>query len=352
MMRAAWLLACILCLPAQAHLMAAGQGAVRLVGDSAFAVVSLPVAALAGFDDNRDGLLDATELAAHRGSISGQVSQLLECRDGDVAGSVVFEDLLLAHGDSTGEAELVVMRRYQWAAPLRAFNLGVHIFDTQASGNAQLLVRAIDGDKSELALLSRHSPHHDYFVGRWTSFANFVASGAEHILFGADHLLFLLTVLVVGASWRYWLLVVTSFTLAHSITLACAAFGWLQAPPRIVEPLIAASIVLMALDNLMRGRTALRHRPALVFACGLLHGLGIASALVELGLPDNGRILSLAGFNLGVEMGQLLFVGALLCALALARQYVGRRWHGRIVELCSLVAIVMGLGWVVERTFI
>lgn len=118
----------------------------------------------------------------------------------------------------------------------------------------------------------------------------------------------------------------------------------------MVEPLIAASIVLLALDNLWRGQRSLRHRPLLVFACGLLHGLGIAGALVQMGLSSNNRALSLAGFNLGVELGQVAFVGCVLLLLALVARRLPQHWSPRVVHGCSVLAAGIGMWWLVERT--
>lgn len=334
---------------ARAHMMPAGQGGLRLAGNMAYAVASLPAAALYGYDDNRDGLISKGEIDAHRALLGPQVSVMLDVRSGGVPGRVVFEDLLLSHPEAGGEAELVVMRSYQWDAPVRAPSVRVNLFHSAATAQAKLALTVFDGERRETALFSRSANSHQYFAGPWTVFSNFAAAGAAHILEGPDHLLFLLTVLVAGAGWRYWLTVVTSFTVAHSITLALSALGYASAPPDVVEPLIAASIVLLALDNLVRREAAARYRPALVFACGLLHGLGISGALVEMGLPDGQRALGLLGFNAGVELGQLAFVAAALAVLALARGALPRQWVAQLPRVASVVAAVAGAWWMAER---
>lgn len=337
--------------PARSHMAAPGQGTIRLAGTMAYAVISLPAAALYGYDDNRDGLISKAEIDAHRAMLGTQLSVLVELRSGGVAGRVVFEDVLLAHpGEGAGESEVVLMRSYQWQAPVLAPSVRLNIFHAGATAHGQLALRVLDGQRSETALLTRRSNSHQYFAGPWPVFRDFALAGAGHILEGPDHLLFLLTVLVAGAGWRYWLAVITSFTVAHSITLALSALGYASAPPRLVEPLIAASIVLLALDNLLRGRAAARHRTALVFACGLLHGLGISGALVELGLADGNRALSLLGFNTGVELGQLAFVAAALALLALARKLLPPRWERRLPRAASIAAALVGAWWLVARS--
>lgn len=358
--RQAWLLFCaMLAAPAAlAHLMPSGQGAVRLVGDSAYVTVAVPAAALAGFDDNRDGLISAAEIHAHRSLLSMQLNAMFELRSNGPQGPlgrVLFEDMLLSHpgpgvAPGQGEAEFALLRRYQWDAPVTAPHITVRMFHADATADRRLALQVVRGEQTELAVLTRERHGHQYFAGAWAVFQDFALLGAEHILLGPDHLLFLLTVLVVGAGWRYWLAVVTSFTVAHSITLAASALGYVSAPPAVVEPLIALSIVLLAVDNLWRGAASARHRPWLVFACGLLHGLGIATVLVDMGLSDGNRALSLLAFNLGVEAGQIAFVACVLLGLLLAGRWLDARWQALFVKLGSVLAAGIGMMWLVQRT--
>lgn len=144
----------------------------------------------------------------------------------------------------------------------------------------------------------------------------YLALGIEHILGGADHLLFVAgLVLLVGFRWRL-AGVITSFTLAHSLTLAASTLGWVHAPVAVIEALVALSILFVARELLAGGDSLSRRQPWLVaFAFGLLHGFAFAGALAETGLPQDSIPLALLLFNLGVEAGQLLFVGALLAGV-------------------------------------
>jgi hydrogenase/urease accessory protein HupE len=175
--------------------------------------------------------------------------------------------------------------------------------------------------------------------------------GVEHILLGFDHLLFLAGLLLACRSARPMVLIVTTFTVAHSITLVLGALNWFVLPASIVEPVIAASIVLVGIENLVR-REPPPARAALCFAFGLVHGLGFAGALRELGLGQGGAsfALPLLGFNLGVEAGQLLVVAVLLPALLLLRkrQHVAR-WVLPVASVCVTVA---GSYWLLERTLL
>jgi len=180
------------------------------------------------------------------------------------------------------------------------------------------------------------------------SFGGFLALGIKHILTGYDHLLFLFSLLVVSRGCLSTLRVITCFTVAHSITLALATLGWVQIPGRIVEPLIAASIIYVGVENLVRGE-APRGRGLLTFAFGLVHGLGFASVLRELGVATSpgGVVMPLFSFNLGVELGQLLIaVVALPMIWELARRPLMAR---RCIPVSSALVALAGGYWLVQR---
>lgn len=179
----------------------------------------------------------------------------------------------------------------------------------------------------------------------------FVVEGIEHILFGYDHLLFVAALMLIVRDWRVLVKTVTAFTLAHSITLTFATLGWVALPSGPVEIMIAFSIVLIAAEIVRaeRGHASLTTTwPWIVaFAFGLLHGFGFAGALQELGLPQGDIPLALLCFNVGVEVGQLMFIGAILLAVAAL---------GKIVEVPrkAVVASAYAIGmvaafWTLER---
>lgn len=154
----------------------------------------------------------------------------------------------------------------------------------------------------------------------------YLRSGIEHILLGFDHLLFVASLMLIVRDWRVLAGTITAFTLAHSITLALATLGLVTLPSGPVEAMIALSIVLVCVEavRLRRGATSLATDwPWLVaFAFGLLHGFGFAGALVDLGLPPGDIPLALLFFNIGVEIGQLVFIAAILAAVAALRRIV------------------------------
>ncbi len=209
-----------------------------------------------------------------------------------------------------------------------------------------------DGSREERLLDREHTnASFDFGQAAPSSFAAFLRLGGEHILSGADHLLFLAALLLASAGLRSLLITVTAFTAAHSLSLAAATLGWARVSPAWVEPMIAASIVWVALETVFRpagtmSRHASLRRHALTFGFGLVHGLAFAEALTELHLQGWPLARALLGFNLGVEAGQALVV--LLLAPVLA--WLARRSFGaRTVRGLSLAIACMGLFWLVQR---
>lgn len=176
----------------------------------------------------------------------------------------------------------------------------------------------------------------------------FVASGVRHIAIGPDHILFIVGLLLLGGGLWPLLGVVTSFTLAHSVTLALAALGVVRLPARFIEPVIALSIVVVALETLRSRARGHDHRRALAFGFGLVHGFGFASVLADFGLPRAALGHALAAFNVGVELGQ----GVLVLALAPLLSVLARRAphaHARVVTLAAIGIAAAGGYWCVQR---
>lgn len=181
--------------------------------------------------------------------------------------------------------------------------------------------------------------------GRGEIFKAYVVLGVEHILSGVDHLLFVVSLLFLVGFRRRLIGTITAFTLAHSITLACSVFGWitLRSPP--VEACIALSIVLVVSEALRERETLAKRLPALVsFLFGLVHGLGFAGALKDVGLPQRHLPLALLSFNVGVELGQLLMVGL---AFGLVKLPISQRLLGpaRRPALYAVGAVAAYWSW-------
>ncbi len=336
---------------ASAHLLPAQNATLNLIGKRAYLVVSVPVSALSGVDDNSDGLLSGEELDRHKAEIGRQVSARFQASSPDGTAKPGFVWVVNPQTDAASPPPtpyLVVLSGVEFAKPPTTVTVRTDLFG-RAVGEGLMTLRARSGTKVEIGVLNAQSTSHVFFRGPFSILIDFVRVGVEHILTGPDHLLFLLTVVVVGVSWRYWASVITAFTVAHSITLSLAVFGVLAAPSSLVEPAIAASIVLMGADNLIRKRNVGRERVLLVFACGLLHGLGFASALGEIGVSHGARIASLAGFNIGVELGQAAFVAAVLVVGELLRRALGQKAFAAWPTVVSAVAVIAGAILFIQR---
>lgn len=172
-----------------------------------------------------------------------------------------------------------------------------------------------------------------------------VRMGVEHIAGGADHLVFLLGLLLAARSLREATTIVTGFTVSHSITLALAALGMVQLSPDVVEPAIALSIVWVGLENLWHPPASRRF--LVTMALGLVHGFGFAGLLAEVGLPAARLPLTLLSFNVGVELGQFLFVAALFPVLWAVRRWSA--WDARLAPALSIGVAVAGLSWFLSR---
>jgi hydrogenase/urease accessory protein HupE len=183
---------------------------------------------------------------------------------------------------------------------------------------------------------------------RLATAALYLKLGFTHIVpYGLDHILFVLGLFLLSVRLRPILLQVTAFTVAHSITLALSMYGLVSLPSSVVEPAIALSITCVAIENVLT-RELKPWRVALVFAFGLLHGLGFAGVLVELGLPRSQFVTALLAFNGGVELGQLTVIAGAYALVGV--WFKDREWYRRrIVVPASLAIAVTGLCWTVQR---
>ena len=187
--------------------------------------------------------------------------------------------------------------------------------------------------------------------GGWQTFVDYIPVGFDHILpKGLDHILFVLGLFFLSTRLGPLLWQVSAFTLAHTVTLALGALGIVAIPATVVEPLIAASIVYVAVENIYSDGLS-RTRPFVVFGFGLLHGLGFASVLGEFGLPAGQFVPALIGFNIGVELGQLTVIA--IAFLAVGAWFGAKSWYRAAIAIpaSGLIALV-GAYWFVERVFL
>jgi hypothetical protein len=306
---------------------------------------------------------------------AGQVQAILKtplARDGSPAAVVPqFQSGCQALGEPRVERQpgLILRQwRMQCGGGLAGHSLRFAGLDPRTP-DAVVTARFADGSVLTAAV-DRHDPvvllqSAAQLAGPPPGLMAYLPIGIEHILLGPDHLLFVLGLMLVvfamGSGLRMLVLALTAFTLAHSLTLALAVLGIWGLPSKPVELMIALSIVLLAVElatyETRRARGLLPsltlRKPWLVaFVFGLLHGFGFAGALAEVGLPDQARGWALFLFNVGVEVGQLIFVAGALLVLAVMRRLRGREvpagWSGAVVTLLGGVAVY----WTLDRAML
>jgi hydrogenase/urease accessory protein HupE len=202
-----------------------------------------------------------------------------------------------------------------------------------------ILIRYQDADMVKKAILREQTPFIDLSLqqSRWELMGEYISLGVFHILSGYDHLMFVMLLFLLSSSLRALLFTVTAFTLSHSITLTCGILGIVYMPPPFIESMIALSIIFLAKELYLEHESfTKRHLGIVAFSFGLLHGFGFSSALKDIGLPQSEIPLSLFSFNVGIELGQLLFIFSLSLAFYIAGKFMKDvRKYDKIIAYCT-----------------
>lgn len=221
-----------------------------------------------------------------------------------------------------------------------AFGERYKVLGKVTRGDRTLTFVAASGAPAARIVLAAEGP------GLWRQMVTFVRLGIEHIFIGIDHIMFLFGLLILGGTVWNLVKIVSSFTIAHSITLVLAALQIITLPTRLVESVIALTIVYIGVENFYLQKTD--HRWILTGLFGFVHGFGFANVLREIGLPDRGLLASLFAFNVGVEIGQVVIVLLMLPVLWVVAQ---SRYRRKIVFAASSVILFFGASWFLERAF-
>lgn len=319
-------------------------------------------------DGDGDGAIRWGEVTAQRATIEAYALGHLRVAGDGRACPLAAHDLLI--DDHSDGAYAVLMLAGRCATPPQRLDLDYTLFD-QTDPLHRGLVRLEAGQTKATLILGGDGPHRsialqgrlDRDQGPFTQIRDFIESGIWHIWTGFDHLLFLISLLlpaVLRREGRHWVVqesfqaalidiikIVSAFTLAHSLTLAMAALGVISLPSRLTESMIAASVVLASLNNVWPMVTA--RLWAVAFLFGLIHGFGFANVLRDMALGRGGLLLTLFSFNLGVELGQIAVVAAVM---PLAWMMRARPVYRRGVMLAGSGAIAaVAMMWLIERAF-
>ena len=299
--------------------------------------------------DPPERLLDPSELRARRDDIT----RLLGSRFGLQADGLSLTVVDWSEPEPVAERQSIrIGGRVMLSSRPGTIDLHARMFPYDPQH--QTFINIYEDDSLSLqAILDASKTSVEFFSGSrqgaWAVVRKFVPAGVEHILIGPDHLLFLVGLLLLGGSLRQLALVVSAFTVAHSITLSLAALNVLNPPARIIEPAIALSIIYVGADNLMvhDGRDV---RAWIAFGFGFIHGFGFANVLREMDLPRIALGWSLFSFNVGVEIGQLFVVAIVATALAALRSK-SEEASRRLAVAGSVVVILAGTFWFIQRVF-
>lgn len=256
------------------------------------------------------------------------------------------------------EKESLLLRfEARWARPPRTLGVRCGVFPELPRHVTYVTLRRPGGGVESPVILDAANPSVEYRLGiyrsRLEAFAAFTRQGVHHIFIGPDHIAFILGLILLGGTLLRLAQIVTAFTLAHSVTLALACLGLLNPPARLIEPLIAMSIIFIGVENLRASPGRPDRRALIAFGFGFIHGFGFASVLREFGLPAGILGTALLAFNVGVELGQLAIV---LCAIPLFARLRGReigtsRAAVRFEALASCAIIAAGSYWLAQRMF-
>jgi len=310
---------------------------------------------LVELDGDHDGVVTQAEFAQTRSQLETAVArQLFIAPDGKVAKAQSVRSQLDENNNvevcldfsATIFSSLEIQSKLIASLPLGHRQY----LQIQNSTGQTLFDRLLNASTDRATVQMPHTDASNVALEAVRSFTNFFCLGVKHILTGYDHLLFLFGLLLVARGFFSSLGIITSFTVAHSITLAVATLNVVQIPSRIVEPLIAASIVFVGIENLLRGDIPTARR-MVAFGFGLIHGFGFASALREAGIGSGtgGILLPLFSFNLGVELGQIMVAALALPIIWKLRE--NPMFIPRLAPACSAAVVLLGSFWFVQRVW-
>jgi len=329
-----------------AHLILAGYGSVNIDGSKITILVGVPIQSFTGIDIPQDEIQQQKTIQQHKQLLIEQLNSNMKFTFS--APLEVFADEILYSPQLPGEKtppQVEWLRQLKLNGPLSSQQIDIEL-NTKALGT-KYIFQVKNGADQEIAVITDDEPKHQFFKDRWGTLKSFFFEGLSHILSGFDHLLFILILLISAINIKRWLWVLSSFTLAHGMTYSLASQGVLSVSPPLVESVIALTIVITAIFEIRNFHPKLWQECLTVFGFGLFHGLGFASAMSTLTHESRFPIISILGFNLGIELGQLITSLAILLVLLALKKFPPVYQH--TPRAIAIFSLVVGCYWFVER---
>jgi hypothetical protein len=331
-------------LAAGAHDISQSESRIEVLGREVKVAFRFNLLEVGYVDVNRNGLISYDELNNSIGRVYADIKQHYVLQGPDAPTQMTLEMYRVVE-DHVLDMELV----YQFPHDVKQLEVTSTLYQITQPDHQHLTSANLNGTTHE-AVLNIADPKVVFAVGdapTFTTFWSFLRLGIMHIFTGYDHLAFLVGLLIVTTNLGSLVKIITSFTVAHSITLALATFDIVVLPSRLTESMIALSIAYVALENLLGIRAIERYRITFIF--GLAHGFGFSNVLREMELSRAHLALSLFSFNLGVEIGQLTFV---LVLFPIVIYIVASSWRLQFQTAVSSVVICLAVYWFVQRAFL
>lgn len=339
--------ACVWSMDVSAHALGVSRGEYRRSGERVDAELTFAqqemLSVLPRLDGNGDGRIDHDELRAQESLLRAWLASAWAATADDHACAAIVDAITLAEADG-----LRVSAHFACPQSAGAYRLRFVRFDALTPGHRHI-ARLQRSEGEQLLVLHRGEPVLELpqavtTAGDHTPSA-LLMLGVEHIVTGYDHLVFLFGLILVATRMRRVIGVITAFTVGHSLTLALATLGWWMPDARVVEPLIALSIIYVGVENQWQREPRWRWLLALGF--GLIHGFGFAGILREIELPHAAVPMALLSFNLGVELGQLVLLGMVLPLITQLRRVP--RFQRIGVPTLNIAIALAGSAWLLER---
>ena len=332
-----------------AHLNSVGYASVNILPDKAVILISVPLETFKGIDVGLGGLGLPEKIEAQKKEIIRQLDTAIRLSWDSEQGEVIDDQIAVTMSSEIQHQTLQI----EWLRYLKLSSSGllqpVLLKVDAAWLGEDYLFHIQRGDDAEFAKMTAIYTEHFFLKNACGTLYAFLQEGFFHILSGFDHLLFLAVLLIVNTSMRRWLWVLSSFTLAHGLTYALASQGFIQLNATLIEPIIAFTIMLTAFLQIRNIHPKLWQECVVVFSFGLFHGLGFASSMSSISAETRFPIASVLGFNVGIELGQLLFALALLILLWSLKKFP-RLLHN-MPDWVAWFSLILGSFWMLERIY-